>query len=172
MKVTGYKIREAIARNKLRRETAASHFADTLHVFPGEQKQSPDEVGEAILTAELRIAKLQVIQTHFNLLTEVTVTGYGLVPIAFCVKAIGGLERLEKLWRGGAIKKKDRFIYSAGNPLLRDEKQVAAVVIVQPKEAARRAEALQIKIASLREAVGVANGRELEFPDLDASLFE
>lgn len=168
MKVTGYKIREAIARNKLRRETAAAQFTDSLHVFPGEKKRTPYELADAIALAEDRIAKLQVVQAQYNLTN---------VPhdrsLAFLVKLAGGLERAEKRWRSAAIQKKDRWAsFTRENPLLRDEKQVAASATVSAEEAAQLAERIQTHIAQVREQIGVANGTAIEIENLDTSLFE
>lgn len=161
MKVTGYKIREAITRQKLRRETASSQFADSLHVFPGEEKRTPDQLATDIELAEMRIARLQVAQDAYN----------AQAGIALHIKTIGGLERLEKLWRSAAVKKKDRFSFSRDNPLLRDEKQVQAKVVVRPEQAALRVESFNHQIAELRAAIGVANGKEIEI-DLDPSVFD
>lgn len=171
MKVTGYKIREAISRNKLRRETASSQFPDSLHAFPGEHKPSPIEIVEAVLGAEMRIARLQVLQDQYNTQVSVQLSS-STVTLAYVIKLAGGLERVEKLWRGVAVKKKDRFLYRADNPLLRDEKAVAAVATLEPEQARMRAEGLQIQIGQLKELLGLANGRELDFEDLDGSLFE
>ena len=169
MKVTGYKIREAISRNKLRRDTANSQFTDSLHVFPNEKKRTPDELVAIIEVAEDRIAKLQVLQDRYNLENVVD----GGQSLAYVVKRIGGLERQEKMWRSAATQKKDKWAsFTRDNPLLRDKESVAASAVVPPEGCAQRAEQLQKQIAGLRELTGVANGRELDFTDLDGSLFE
>lgn len=68
MKITGYAIREAIKQQELRRDTASRTFADTLKVFPGEEKDSPETVVAAFLTAEKAIARLQTAQARYNIL--------------------------------------------------------------------------------------------------------
>ena len=67
MEVTGYKLREALRRQTLRRETSASQFKDSLKKFPDEQKATPDQVVKRIRDAVEAIATLPPPHTPHNL---------------------------------------------------------------------------------------------------------
>lgn len=172
MKVTGYKLREALHRWQLRRDTASGQFEASLLAFPGEVKPSPQSIVEAVLSAESAIAKLQTAQTKYNVRVSTDVAGVGKVSLLYCVKAIGGNARIEKLWRGAAgAEKKARksYLYDATT---RDKDTLQAVRVVSYDEAAKLAEHFGRRLAALREAVATGNGTELEIEDLDAALFE
>ncbi len=170
MKVTGYKLREALRRWQLRRDTASTQFAGSLVAFPGDDKPKPDAIAATVLAAETAIARLQAAQTRYNLNVNVTVDGMGGVPLLFCTKAVGGLARVEKLWRGATGSEKKRS--SLYDYVTRAKDQEQAVRVVSFDDAAKQAEVHGRKLAALREAIAAGNATELTIEDLDAALFE
>jgi hypothetical protein len=172
MDVTGYRIREALRRQQLRRDTAAGQFHSSLHAFPDqtEPKATPDQVVARIQQAETSIARLQVAQTRYNLAVRVDVAGEGRLSLLECIKRIGGLGRVEKRWREAATVKEDRYGY--GSNLTRDKDQVVAVRQISLEDASARTEAVDRKLATLREAIAVGNAQQIGIEDLDAALFE
>jgi len=171
MKVNGYKLREALRRWQLRRETAASQFKTSLTAFPGEDKPSPIALADTMHRADVAIAQLQTAQTTYNLRAVVNF-GVGPLPLLALVKSVGACLRLEKLWREAAVVKKDKHIYYSKDPELRDADQIAAVRQVSFEQAAERAAAAAQKLGALREAIAVGNAQELDIEDLSGSLFE
>lgn len=169
MEVTGYRIREALRRQQLARDTADGQFKDSLHAFENEVKQSPQEVMEKVLKAETAIAKLQVIQTRYNLGVVVDVQGEGRCTLMECIKRIGGLGRVEKRWRSAATVKEDRYGY--GSDLTRNKDQMVAQRTITLDEASAKTAAFDRRLAALREAINIGNGQKLEL-DLDVALFE
>lgn len=171
MKVTGYAIREALRRWQLRRDTADSQFNGTLTKFKDEDKASPVDVIQRIMDAEVAIAKLQVLQTLYNSRVTVSVQGVGSnMTLLECIKRFGGLGRVEKHWRDAATVKKDR--YGLSDPSVREEGQLYAERTISFEDASKQAITTGLLLGKLREAVAVGNAREIEFEDLDATLFE
>jgi|SRR5688572_1141315 len=170
MKVTGYAIREALRRWQLRRDTAESQFVGSLMRFEGDQKSTPEEIVRITLEAETAIARLQTLQTRYNLNVQVTVDGFGRISLLECIKRFGGLGRVEKLWRKAATEKEDRYGLIDRN--VRDKDQVVATRSISFEEASKRTIEAGKQLGALREAVAVGNARDVDFEDLDAALFE
>lgn len=171
MKVTGYKLREALRRWQLRRDTAAGQFDKSLMAFEGEDKPKPEAIADAVLKAEAAIALLQTAQTRYNIMVGVEVADVGRLTLLGCVKLIGGLARVEKLWRNAAgTEKKGRSIYDLVHG--RDKDQLVAKRTVSFDEAAKLAEGIGRQLAALRVAIATGNAAEVPIEDLDATLFE
>lgn len=152
MLVTGYALREAIKQWELRKDAANRVFADSLKVFPGEEKPHPSKLIEQYLAAEVAIAQLQTAQAQYNLLVRIDFEG---CPMTLCeaVKSLGGYSRVEKLWRTAAGgDKKDRYGHNDDE---RDPEKIYSVRVVKPAMgieqstiAAKRASALRAGIAT------------------------
>lgn len=98
MKINGNKLREAIRDQQLVRDSINSKFNATLFKFDDEVKASPESIASELALVESRIAGLQTLQKQFNVTAQVTVDGVQ-VPLERAIKAIGGLERIEALWK-------------------------------------------------------------------------
>jgi hypothetical protein len=170
MQVTGYSLREAIRRQQLRRDTIAAQFNDTLHVFEGEEKQSPDEIAAALMKAEKAVAALQAAQDEYNL--RVKVEGKNVEKMTLCtaVKLVGGTGRLEKLWRTAAAPKQDR--YDLGRDLVRNKDEVRARSAMSTRDLTDRATKAAGYAGALRAAIAEANGTKIDIEGLDGGLFE
>jgi hypothetical protein len=170
MEVTGYKLREALRRQTLRRETASSQFNDSLKKFPDEEKATPDDVIKKVRSAEEAIATLQVAQTRYNLAVRVEVPGSrGQRTLLECIKRIGGLGRIEKTWRSAAtVKERGMFDHDETREpgVVRQQRQLSV------DEASARTEQIDRELAVLREVIAVGNAHKVDMEDLDASLFD
>lgn len=167
MKVTGYRLREALRRWQLRRDTAAGQFPKALTAFPGEDKPEPRGIADKVLQAEIMIATLQGAQTRYNLAVRVSIGGTEHTLLD-CVKRIGGFGRIEKMWRGAAALKEDRYSYG---DLTRQAGTVVAERTITVDDAATKAQSVAALLGEYREAIAVGNAREIELEDLDPALF-
>lgn len=168
MKLTGYQIQHLAREKTTLIETLVSQFRARTKVFPGDPEPHLEALGLQIQKEETALAKLQTIQTRYNLRVEVSVEGVTM-PLAEAVKSVGGAGRLEKIWRDLAAPRKDRY------SLDRDERQEGTVVakaavsseeaLVLSKKAAKRASAL-------REAIQIGNATAIAFDNVPDSLFE
>lgn len=162
MRVTGYQLREAIKAQSARRDFAAAQFADTLKVFPGETKPNPLEVMNQLTAAEYAVAMLQVAQMRYNLQVKI-----GAATLAEAVKRIGGIARVEKMWRVVAAPKKDRYSLSERGE--RNADTIVAHDAVSRDAAHAQAQVMARHASTLRQEIAVANATVIEM-DLDASL--
>lgn len=172
MKVTGYKLREGLRAWQLRRETAAVQFPDTLKVFPGEDKPTPESIVAQVEKAERAIAIIQSEQTTYNTNVVITVDGERM-SLLHAIKLVGGLGRVEKLWRVAATGKRDKYAhYRSDDPGRIKADEILAKRAISPEDAAKRVGALATEIGRLREAIAVGNATVIEIENLDAALFE
>jgi hypothetical protein len=171
MEVTGYKLREAVRRQTLRRETASSQFTNSLRKFPDEEKPTPDQVIKRVRDAEEAIATLQVAQTQYNLAVRVDVPGKGRVPLLACIKRIGGLGRIEKTWRSAATAKERSSLFD-DSERTREPGVVTQERQISFDEASARTEQIDRELAVLRELIAIGNAQTVNIEDLDAGLFD
>lgn len=169
MKVTGYTLREALRLWQLRRDTAAGQFPKVLTAFKGEGKPSPETIGANVLSAETAIATLQAAQAQYNSSVRVPVAGGRELTLLECIKRIGGLGRVEKLWRTAATVKEDR--YSLTDSKTRKTDEIVAERTVSYEAAGAKAAEYGKLLGKYREAIAVGNAREVDI-DLDAALLE
>lgn len=166
MKTTGYALRDAIKQHELNRDTAAGTFNDSLKSFPGEAKPYPEDVVETYEKAEAAITRLQVAQLQYNLAVVVEVSGEKMT-LAEAIKRLGYVGRIEKMWKGAINEAKNPYESN-----YRDPTQVHAVRMITAERALVLSKAYGRQANSLRAAIALANGQEVEVSDLDASLFE
>lgn len=168
MKVTGYAIREGLRRWQLRRDSAYGQFKESILAFPDEAKPKPIEVSGRAELAEGNIARLQAFQARYNAGVTILVRGVGEMSLLQAVKAVGGLGRLERMWRQASASKDDRYGY-------RDTRQtgeIRALRQVSFDEAAEAAATIGRQLGAYREAIAAGNATEVTYTDLDAALFE
>ena len=170
MKTTGYGLREAIKQAELRRDTAANAFNGSLKKFPDEQKETPQAIVEAFTKAERALVSLQVAQMRYNLSVQVEVNGEKMT-LAEAIKRVGGAGRIEKMWKGAIAEPTKRNSYM-DDVDERDATKVRATRTVPAAEAMKLATTSGKKSGSLRAAISVANGKEVEIEGLDSALFE
>lgn len=169
MKINGYMLREAIKRQVLRRDTSAALFNDSLKAFPGEQKQTPDDIMRAFAVADGAIAALQVAQAQYNLAVLVAIRSAAVpVPLSYAVKLLGGYGRADKMWRSAAAPERDPWHHRDQE---RDSTKQYAALVLSREDLMTRAVAAGRAVGSLREAIASANAQMVDI-DLDPSLFD
>lgn len=173
MKITGYRIREAIKRWQLRRDTASAQFEDSIHAFEGEAKPSPLELMRTVARADSAIVQLQVAQNRFNLAVIVSVDGIGeQLTLLEAIKAVGGVTRLEKAWRGQSVPKRDRHLFRSEPATLRDNSKIVAKRTISPEDTAKQAAIWGATRMAYIEAIGTGNACEVDIKDLSPALLE
>lgn len=162
MKITGYRLREAIQGLELQRQTAAAQFPDTLLVFPGHEKPSPKSVLDKVEEYELKLCTLQTVQGVYNQMVQVDI-GQQRTSLASAVKMKGALERTAKLWRIAATGKRDKYArYRSDAPDRIKSDEVMAVKAVAPEVAAQEVARLMKDIGRVKEAIAIGNATSVE----------
>lgn len=169
MKITGYRLREAIKMHELRRNTWAGQFTDSLIKFKDDDKTHPQVISKNFLAEEEAVARLQAVQARYNLAIMVSILGQKM-SLCEAVKRVGGAGRVEGMWRQAAGGKKERYGY--GNDNERDPSKERAQPQMTINEITKEAHLASKFAGALRSAIATANTQELEIEDLDASLFE
>jgi len=104
---------------------------------------------------------------RYNLSVNVKVHEESMT-LAEAIKRVGGVGRLEKLWRSVATPAESRYGYDDR----RESSVVVAVPTVSQDDAAKKASQHTKLASSFRAAIAVGNGSELEVEDLYKSFFE
>lgn len=179
MRVTGNKIREAIALWQLRRDGAEKAFKESLYAFPSESESDakrPHSASISLESCEDTIAELQAAQAQFNLACTVFINAeYGTQTLAFAVRALPGTERMATLWREiatGGDQSGRRYSYGEINTdriHKRDEEY--AQPTVSRSEAVSAATRFKRIANDLRAAIAKGNATEQDV-SAEASLFE
>src|SRR3990167_8019674 len=111
--VTGYTLREALKRWRIRRDVADKQFKDSLWAFASDegQKVSSEQISKNYAEADYNLAKLQEIQQEFNRTVAIDVQGRKMT-LALAIKLVGGVGRRESMWRNAATDTgRDRRYY-------------------------------------------------------------
>jgi hypothetical protein len=167
MQVNGYMIREAIKQWETRRDALQAQFPDTLTKFPDDPTPSPKDVASQLLEAEANLAKIQQAQAQYNAAVKIPFKGTP-IPLGQAVKMLGGLARLEKLWKDAShAPKRNPWDTDSKGP--RDPNLIHAVRQVSYLEAADLAVAAGKDSGNLKVEVASANATAIEL-DLDSAL--
>lgn len=162
MRYTGYRLQGMIRDAVSARDAVALSFPESIYAFPGaDATESPTALANALADADREVARLQVLQARYNLAVkvrfdEVTTTLHEVV------KLVGGLGRLEKLWRNAArlgTATTDRY---DRRPLTRAAGETVAVRQVSIEECFKRAVEAAKLAAEAREAIQLGNATEIE----------
>lgn len=173
MKITGYKLREAIKEWSLKKELAEESFNDALFAFKDEEKDALEFIN-LYEKAENAIVKLQNVQVQYNNTIQVSVNYYGnnveKMSLALAVKEIGGIGRVAKLWRQAKKAKAVCSTYLGESRLIRKDDEEVAKKTISDAVCAEQLTAQIKKENKLRAAIAAANAVEINL-DLDAGLF-
>lgn len=168
MKVTGYKLRNAIQNQCNRRAVLAQQFANSLTKFKGEEKEHPSTVMEAYRQCERDISVLQDVQSRYNQHVMVSLNNQK-VSLLFVIKLVGGLGRVEKMWRT-ALPSRDR--YSCRDEDSRNKDTEYATRQMSDKALLEASKEATKMCAAAREAIAIGNATELDLVEVDPGLFE
>lgn len=159
MKVTGYKLREAVRRWVTAQSVAAKMFPETLFAFEGDQKDDPKDVDESFWTASKNIAELQELQQKYNMENFVEVRGERMT-LSRAIKLVAFAGQRSKSWKTAASETgRGRF---SDRVLTRSKEDEIASRKVSVKECLNCQIGVDSYLADLRTAIAVANGREID----------
>jgi hypothetical protein len=166
MLLNGYQLQQLVREAKADRDQWAAQFEPSLKAFPGEDKPSPKQASGEFMLAEMKLAKLQVLQTRYNLAVTVNALGSEMTLLE-AIKRVGGAGRHEKMWRSAAAPKRDRYYHEEST---RDKDAVVATRQVSYADAASlRKEAAQ-EASELRAAIQMGNAQSIELEVEDGLL--
>ncbi len=171
MKVNGYKIQQALREAEQIRVVLTRRFQDSRHYFPGPGVEPPNlsVLMKDVIDVEARICMLQSVQTLYNTRVVVKVASApGVNSLLIAVKAVGGLGRVEKLWRETAAPKQDRYDSYRDNTRKQDD--IVRQDSMKPERALEHAKAASRRASDIREAIAVANATEVDM-DVDPGIF-
>lgn len=170
--VNGVTLREALKRWEMRREAVAKQFDGSFFKRPAEVEKArksgglvgPEAVATEFARCERAVATLQAAQARYNLDTTVSVAVGGetlRMSLAEAVKTVGGLGRIEAMWRKAANAVDDpyenqRIHYSETDRKIDwPERQLALHKVVE------RATEAANHTGAVRGAIAVGNTREM-----------
>jgi len=171
MKVTGYKIREALKMAQLELSTIGSQFGDSLFCFEGEAKPSPKNIIISIQQLERNIARLQTAQAMYNLTVMITV-GHERLTLEEAIKRVGGAGRISKMWRvaaqGNQVDK-----WELRQSMSRKTDEIQAQPTISKIEALEETKVSEKYASALRNAIAIGNTTEVTLDSIDLTgLFE
>lgn len=171
MKVSGHKLKVAIKTWELRREAVSKQFQASLWKFEGEVKD-PIKLTNDLIVAERAIAKLQEVQTLYNLSVKLKV-GEEELTLCEAVKRVGGAGRVEKLWRTATVdtgESESKYYGMPRTELVRNKEQIRAEKVLSVEQTLELATQYSASAGALRAAIAEGNTAVIEM-DVDSSLF-
>lgn len=174
MKVTGYQLKEAIKRWEARKKPLLREFRNSFFRKPSQSGRLPLEIEKDIALVETSIASLQESQAKYNLAITVSYFLFGeekRMSLMNAVKTIGGIGRMEGLWKAESSKEEDpydnqRLHYGATNTQYEWPKRTMLIKDIVETAAQKNAE-----LTALRAGIAEANSKEFNL-DIDSSLFQ
>lgn len=161
--VTGYQLREAINRWKLKLTTAVSQFKGSLWTFENDTTRKPGAILKDVSDCHDAIGRLKEIQQWYNHQVKVQLPDEE-ITLALAVQLLPGAGQVEKMWREAATDTgRDRYSYGRENSRSKDS-EYAQRAITQ-EEAAKEASRAAHWASSLRNAIAKGNTTEV-IPDL------
>jgi hypothetical protein len=167
MKVTGYKLREAIRRAVTRRDILDRQFKESLWAFEDKSELGPpSKVAKEFAAADEAVARLEEAQQIYNSKVMLNVQGQRM-SLAQAVKRVGGAGRLEKMWKSAALDTgRDRYDSMRRT---RSKDDIHATRQVSVQEALKHQQEAASFLSDLRAAVAEGNTTALEI-EIDSSL--
>ncbi len=169
MLVTGYRLKEAIKMTTLELNAVQSQFDGSLHVFKGEEDDSPFKISDRIKELELNVVDLQTAQDHYNLSVKIKV-GKEIWQLARAIKAVGGAGRIAKMWRTAAYGKKTDS-WDRQRSLTRNKDEEVAKPTVKKQEALEESRNAEKYASQLRNAIAIGNTDAIDIAWVTPELF-
>lgn len=171
VEVTGYKLRAALKKAEIVKDSLYQRFPHSLFAFEGEtgEEKEPKKIADQIKKVEDRIAKIQTAQAYYNWNVSVMVDGKA-ISLMQAIKSLGGAGRLEKLWKSVSKGKTGLGRYREDDVELERREEVT-----RANPTLNRSQALELAVnaadyaARLRAAI--AEGNAIKQPiELEAGL--
>lgn len=162
-RVTGFKLREVIKGNEIKRGSLQSLFSESLTAFKDdEEKGDPKKLADELHQCDEAIAKLQTALAQFNLSVRVRADGREM-SLCEAVKQVGVVDRMEKLWAGAHAS-------SRYSDRTRSKEIEVAVATIKPREAIEKSLSFSKSANTIRAAIAEANAKEVNIEFLDEAL--
>jgi|HubBroStandDraft_2_1064218.scaffolds.fasta_scaffold00002_91 hypothetical protein len=169
-KINGHLIREVLKEKMLELTTINSTFEESLYKFESEEKPSPAALMARIMELETAVAKLQTLQSQYNLTVMVQINEVAM-PLEEAIKLVGGAGRSSKRWREAAKGEKvDRYERRANRQREKDKEYT--VPTISKEKALEYAKKAEQYAGSLRKAIALGILTDIEFDDSVAALLE
>lgn len=169
MKVNGHRLRQRINECESVKAVLSAKFTDAKSKFPDEEKAALTDIARQFEACDIRIARLQDIQTRYNLHVMVTVHGQTF-SLREAVARLGGAGRLEKMWRSVATPSaRDRYSYNSDT---RDPNQIVSAPTMNSDDALDYLKRASRFASDLRSAIANANTIEIDVRDLPGVTFD
>lgn len=169
MKITGYKIMQALKELAFAKETAEGVFTGSIWKFEDDDKPTPQDAMVAYKNAESKFARMQAAQAWYNQTVKVNVLGEEMT-LSLAVKLVGGAGRIEKHWRQAA-KEDVRSVFDNQHVRQKNDTEYARKTI-STRDAQTEAKKASKYAAALREAIQTGNAVEIETIGLVPGDFE
>ncbi len=176
MQITGYKIMDALEALKEKAQQLDAGFLGSIFVFADESKPDPVESMAGYEQVESRIARLQELQSNYNLRVALDFEGER-ITLERAIKLQGVMGRLKNQWQAAAKLEPGRGMTRRGYYFEQcDEFTRAKDVEIARRQVSREAaEGLADKYAKLavklKQLVRAGNAQAVEI-DADPALFE
>jgi|APSaa5957512576_1039674.scaffolds.fasta_scaffold11049_2 hypothetical protein len=180
MKVTGHEIINRLKELKAERSLLNDTFPTTLMQFPSDLEEDgavkPGVIVDRIAGLELGIVKLQHAQSRYGAMVNLVFEGEPM-PLIRAVKLLGGIERVEKLWRSASQAKVGRRNMYDDSPKQRElSKGVfeTQARVVPAEVALKKAQKAGRRTSTLRGLIAAGNARAVEAREigLDPALMQ
>jgi hypothetical protein len=165
MRVTGFKLREAIQLAKMRLEAFRPTFKKSTASFHPESADKPSAIADEIKSMEDRVLRLSVVQEMFNTSVYVTV-GSESMTLLEVLKRIGMSDRMRKMWL--EVVKEDRY---SRTDVYRDKTAEYATAMVSEKDVLQQADRWAKEASRMRASLAEGNSKEMDIEGLDEGLF-
>jgi hypothetical protein len=171
MLVTGNKILDALDILRERSKTLEAQFQSSLYAFEDEPPPSdPRQVMLELLQVSGQIARLQEVQSAYNLRVEVEVQGERMT-LQRVLELISSANRAKTLWAKAATPQSENPYGFQVGLRTRDKDNEYARPVVPLPEAQDLANAATRRALAFKQAIRSGNAREVEM-EVDAALFE
>lgn len=165
MRVTGYKLREAINLARMKLDAFRPSFKKSLVSFDPSTADKPDDIAKEIKSLEDKVLRLCVVQEMFNTSVYVNVVEEHMTLLEV-LKRIGLAERMRKMWLEGI--KEDRY---SVRDTYRDKSAEYATAMVSEKDILKQADHWAREASRMRAALSEGNSKEMDIEGLDEGLF-
>jgi len=164
MRVTGFKLREAIQLAKMKLDAFRPKFKKSLVSFFPETAEKPFSIAVKIKDMENKILRLSVVQEMFNTSVYVDVNGEPMTLLEV-LKRIGFSDRMRKMWL--EANKEDRYSRS---DVCREKGVEYATSMIGEDDVLEQVEAWAKETSKMRAALAEGNSKEMDIEGLDEGL--
>jgi len=164
MRVTGFKLREAIQLARMKLDAFRPTFKKSTASFQPESADKPGAVSDEIKAMEDKVLRLSVVQEMFNTSVYVIVGGESMTLLEV-LKRIGMAGRMRKMWL--EVVKEDRY---SRTDVYRDKTAEYATAMVSEKDVLQHADHWAKEASRMRAALAEGNSKEMDIEGVDEGL--